>query len=324
MNSDMPTLLRPGNINLRIPRLIVILLTTILASCGGSGGSGGGGTVPSDFSDSPLVGRWIRSCDPLIGTTSARGTLDYFPDGTFTRTSSGFFDPFCSVPGFDSTTTGTVQESDAFDLPDRGMVKNIDEITTAYTLIPRSEAAVIVFNSQATCGFSNWEVGVEFDISACTNRPGDPTSRQPTPYANYSIYLIERGQLYFGSEISFTAANRPNTLKTIPSFVSTTGAIGDEFPENLKGFWKLTDANQYLELGDQGLIRFYGQSNTGCFGFNFLTLFSLGGDRYQDPFKILTYTIFESDGNLLLTNEADAQELVYMPSDIPVDQLDLC
>ena len=200
----------------------------------------------------------------------------------------------------------------------------MDFVTNSYSIIPRSEQSVIFFNSQSTCGISNWEVGVSYDISSCSNRPGDDVSRRPTPYADYSIYLVERGQLFYGNEKSFTAENRPVTLSTRPSYIRPTGAIGDEFPQVLKGFWILPESNQYLELTDQGLITFYGQTNQGCFGSSFLTLFSNGGDQYQDPFRFFTYTIRESDGNLLLNAGTDPQVFTYMPAGISVDELDQC
>ena len=278
----------------------------------------------SDLTNSPIAGSWITPCDASSGALSLKDTLEFDTDGTFVRTVSGYFDLACTVAAFDAATTGTVQESDAFELPERGIVKNVNFTTNSYAIIPRSEESALFFNGQSTCGISNWEVGVEFDISSCSNRPGDDVSRRPTPYTDYSIYLVERGQLFYGNELSFMAENRPITLATRPSYVRPTGAIGDEFPQALKGFWMLPEANQYLELSDKGRISFYRQTEQGCFGFSFLTLFSNGGDRYQDPFIFYTYTISESGGNLLLSAGSDPQVFIYMPSDISVGQLNLC
>lgn len=324
MNSSLPVL--PGlafctSVKIRI--LFTISLCT-LASCGGSGSDGGGDSIPVDPANSPLVGSWITPCDGSSGALSLMDSLEFFTDGTFVRNASGYFDLACTAPAFDAATTGTVRESNAFELPDRGIVRNVDFITNTYAIIPRSEESVTFFNSQSTCGISDWEVGVTVDISSCSNRPGDDTSRRPTPYADYSIYLVERGQLFYGNEISFTPENRPITLATRPSYIRPTGAIGDEFPQALKGFWLLPESNQYLELADQGLINFYGQTEQGCFVSSFLTLFSNGGNQYQDPFKFYTYTISESDGNLLLSAGTDPQVFVYVPAEFPVDQLDQC
>ena len=304
-------------------KILFILLTSALAACGGSG-SGGSNISSSDLTNSPIAGSWISPCDASSGALSFVDTIDYFANGTFKRTVFGYFDLACSDPGFDAVTTGNVQESNAFELPDRGLVRNLSLLTNAFIITPRSEAAVSFFNSQSSCGISDWEINVDYDISTCTNRPGDDTSRRPTPYTDYSIYLVERGQLFYGNELSFTAENRPTTLAPRPNYIRSTGAIGDEFPQILKGFWVLPESNQYVELTNQGLIRFYGLTNQGCYGFSFLTLFSEGGDRYLDPFRTFAYTISESNGNLLLSAGTDPQVFVYMPSDIPVEQLNLC
>jgi len=253
--------------------------------------------------------------------------LEFFTDGTFTQTVSGFFDLACTQPGFDATTSGIVSESEAMELPDRGIVRNINFITEAYSIIPRSAESALFFNSQATCGINNWEVNVDFDISSCTNRPGDDTSRRPTPYADFSIYLVERGQLFFGNELSFTSENRPNTLAPRPAYIRPDGAIGDEFPPAFKRVWALPENTQYVEFLDQGLVRFYNLTADGCYGFNFLTLFAVDVNRYQDPFELFTYEIIAQNNMLEVTSffgDTEPQVFVYMPTDITIDQLVLC
>ncbi|MFK7856717.1 MAG: hypothetical protein AB8B79_21550 [Granulosicoccus sp.] len=324
MNSSFSTLFSTASYRSNSLKALFISLSCLIVSCGGGGGGTGASAGSSDLSDNPITGRWISPCDSSSGALSFVSEIEYFADGTFTRTVAGYFDLACSVAGFDATTTGTVTVSNAFELPDRGLVRNLNQTTNAYSIIPRSAESTAFFNSQATCGISNWEVNVDYDISSCPNRPGDDASRRPTPYADFSIYLVERGQLFYGNEVSFTAENRPTSLATRPAFVSATGAVGDEFPDNLKGLWVLPESNEFLELSDQGLIRFYGQAEEGCFGFNFLTLFSTGGDSYIDPFRIFTYTISESDGNLSLTAGNNPQVFTYMPAAISANQLELC
>ncbi|MFK7996833.1 MAG: hypothetical protein AB8B87_22035 [Granulosicoccus sp.] len=309
-------------------RYYVVILTVLIASCSsGGGGSSNGNFAQSDLSDSPILGRWMSPCDASSGALSFSRVLEFFEDGTFTQTVSGFFDLSCSQPGFDATTSGIVSESETMELPDRGIVRNINFITEAYSIIPRSADSVLFFNTQVTCGINNWEIGVDFDISSCTNRPGDDTSRRPTPYADFSIYLVERGQLFYGNELSFTSENRPNTLAPRPAYIRPDGAIGDEFPSSFKRVWVLPENTQYVEFLDQGLVRFYSLTADGCYGFNFLTLFSDGVNRYQDPFKVFTFEIVEQNNTLEVTNvisDADTQVLVYSPSDISIDQLALC
>ncbi|WP_157736152.1 hypothetical protein [Granulosicoccus antarcticus] len=311
-----------------LPRLlnrawrIVVLFPFLMASCSSGGGSSDTGS--SDLANSPIVGSWITPCDSSSGSLSLTTAIEFLTNGKFTKTVSGYFDLTCSIAAFDTKTTGTVEESFSYVLPDRGTVSNINFVTKTYSIIPRSDDSVLFFNTQATCEISDWEVGVDYDISSCSNRPGDDVSRRPTPYADYSIYLVERGQLFYGNEISFTAENRPTTLSTRPAYIRSSGVVGDEFPLELKGLWIFPESDQYVELSGQGLIRFYGRTEQGCFGFNFLTLFSDGGGQYHDPFRIFTYIIGESEGNLLLSFGTNPEVFTYMPSTISVEQLDLC
>lgn len=326
MNSNVSGLLPATHSSLHKLKLLLLCIVCSLASCSSGGGSSNVQAPPSDLTDSPIAGRWTTPCNNSNGVTSSIEDIEFFTDGTFTRTISGYFDLGCSVAFFDGTTTGLVVESIGMELPDRGVIRNVDFVTNTYSFIPRSDEAVLFFNSQATCGITNWEVDVDYDLSSCTNRPGDELSRRPTPFTDFTIYLAERGLLYYGNTISFTAENRPNTLSTIPALVRTTGAIGDEFPQSLRGFWFLPEANQYVELLDRGLIRFYSQTQQGCFDISFVVpLFSLGDDRYQDPFRIFSYTIRELGGDLLITfGAADSQAFTYIPSAVTVSELDLC
>ena len=192
MNFNSPGSPGPTYSTLRKVRPLSVLLIASLASCSGSGDNGSSTTSMSDLTNSPIAGSWITLCDGSSGALSLKDTLEFNTDGTFARTVSGYFDLACTVAAFDTATTGTVQESNAYELPERGIVRNVNFITNSYSIIPRSEESALFFNGQSICGISNWEVGVKFDISSCSNRPGDDVSRRPTPYTDYSIYLVEK------------------------------------------------------------------------------------------------------------------------------------
>lgn len=304
--------------------LIFIGFVGFLGSCGG--GSGGGSpaaTIATNLADSDLRGRWVRPCDGSSGASSLTDSVEFFADGTFIRRGTAFFDLNCADIGFDIETNGPVAETDRFDVPGRGIATAFETTTTSYVVTPRSETAVLFFNSETTCDISNWTINNRFDISDCPNRPGEVMGR-PLPFTDFSIYLVERGQLFFGTELSLTAENRPMALNFFPAYVRETGAEGDEFPSQLLGLWELTDAEGFLELSAQGLIRFYNLTVDGCYVFSFLSLFSEGNNNYRDPFNFFFLTITLVDGNLNLDANFANRLLVHRPAGFSAQDLPLC
>ena len=307
----------------------ILLLTNlvfcagVLVSCGGGGGGSAAITMSTSLDDSDVRGRWVRPCDGSSGASSLTDTIEFFADGTFNRRGTAFFDLACFDIGFDIETSGSVAEGDSFEVAGRGIATPFDTTTMSYVVTPRSETAVLFFNSETTCGISDWAIGDSRDISDCPNRPGEVNAR-PLPFSDFSIYLVDRGQLFFGTEQSLTAENRPMALATFPTYVRDTGAEGDEFPGQLLGLWELISAEGFVELSTQGLIRFYNITPDGCYVFNFLSLFSQGDDNYRDPFNFFFLTITLAEGNLNLAFTGNPQASVYQPAGITAQDLPVC
>ncbi len=92
--------------------------------------------------------------------------------------------------------------------PNNLVVQKIDITTISYSFTPLTIARVNLFNAEATCGYTDWELNVKKDVGTCGHTTTDK-----------DIYRIERDMLLFGDRSSIGADGYPDALDGTESWI---------------------------------------------------------------------------------------------------------
>ncbi len=85
--------------------------------------------------------------------------------------------------------------------PNNLVVQKIDTTLISYSLTPLTIARVNLFNAEATCGYTDWELNVRKDVGTCGHTSTDK-----------NIYRIESDVLLFGDHSTLDAEGYPDAL----------------------------------------------------------------------------------------------------------------
>lgn len=189
-----------------------LALTTALLAIGCSNGSGSGGDdgVAEATAAEELQGAWTSTCRDAekFGLTES-SRLDV-TGTTATQVTSVSSTGNCGTTSVVVTQTATVSAGEPV-----GQGRAVDITVTSVKVKPMNETGVGVLNLAAFCGVTDWQAGVERDVTATTGRsPCFP--RLPKTF--FDIFAIEEGRLYFGKGDISSAATRPQTIDRTRSF----------------------------------------------------------------------------------------------------------
>jgi len=148
-----------------------------------------------------LQGLWLRDCEQRVIRS------EKFEHEKVTFTESTYSDALCKAPVIQLINEGT------FTLPAAGQM---DFKFTSLRVQINSEAIIDDFNRRAVCGFQDWKLNEEKEISGRLCEIIYAGSPQRIPAAGdmrYGIYRLEDGYLYLGmltrEENALTPEKRP-------------------------------------------------------------------------------------------------------------------
>ncbi|MES2965063.1 MAG: hypothetical protein V4760_14350 [Bdellovibrionota bacterium] len=90
-----------------------------------------------------------------------------------------------------------------------GQGREVDITVTSVRVKPVTETGVGILNLRAFCGMTDWEVGVERDVTGAT---GGRACFPKLPKTFYDIFSIEEGKLYFGKGDISSVQTRPQLI----------------------------------------------------------------------------------------------------------------
>ena len=289
-----------------------------------------------NVTDSQVTGTWRSACSAAGDGSSTRAINEFGTDGGIDVVTASFLDPNCVLISFELIRRGRYVEHTQVTGPDGTARVSLDQVFDANLVRPRGPGAADVFNDVRACGFDDWATDVATDIGDCVNDTGQPLVfiGIELPFEQYTVAREDRGRLFFGDEVSFTAWNRPTELATQVALIRASGADGDDFPAPLLGFWRdparrfdgTEVSSSYVSLGENGRITFLDLvPEAGCVGEVPFTLFeSDAPGSYRDAFEQLFFTL-SGDGDVLevgFGNVASSatyeRETAVVPEDLPL------
>lgn len=267
-----------ARIILKCIKLSMLLPAMVIAACGGGGNNDSVPTVTAN-PDSALLGVWDSpDCNPVTRSNSFHV---YSQDGSFQFTQQVFQQHDCTDILYTFTRSSNFVEGSEIVLADGRTVRELDYGTdTRLEVTPRSSAGAQVLNSFQACGNTDWTQDVTRDVNGCDTGVGNieflPLS------ANFDIYeIVDNHYLFFSTEISFTAANRPTQLLSFPTYIRRQSAEQD-FPALVAGFWQVQDNNLFFEMRENSVIFAYTESDaiTECFLLDVFPTLRTSADTY--------------------------------------------
>lgn len=139
-----------------------------------------------------IQGTWKKDCLFNVEDNTYSIKQEVFDGGEFSSTLIISHDADCASPTYTSRSTGVIQFGQRIVLSSGITVKAIDSLSFQYFLTPLSDIAANTYNTAQYCEHSNWEVGVELEITSCfMPEPGEILEI-------FSIYKIEGEQLFVG------------------------------------------------------------------------------------------------------------------------------
>ncbi|MFS4458063.1 hypothetical protein [Bdellovibrio sp. HCB2-146] len=135
--------------------------------------------IPQD-----LVGTWVQPCKQKAVRT------EVFSEETASLTEVYYLDNNCSQPLIAFQNDGEV-------------VASAGEMDFRFTRVAMTlfhSDFVDDYNARAVCGFTDWQLGVEKEITAlpCALFTAKPTQTPRAGDMRYGIYMIQANRLYFG------------------------------------------------------------------------------------------------------------------------------
>ena len=135
--------------------------------------------IPQD-----LVGTWVQPCKQKAVRT------EVFTEQTASLTEVYYLDSNCSEPLIAFKNDGDVT----------ARAGEMDFRFTRVTMTLFHSDFVEDYNARAVCGLSDWQLGVEKEITAlpCALFTAKPTQTPRAGDMRYGIYMIQDNRLYFG------------------------------------------------------------------------------------------------------------------------------
>lgn len=274
---------------MRTAKTLPLVLFVLLSACGGGSGGNGGNrsdeavVVPNGNLNSPLLGEWQTvGCEiEQDGQFSGDRTHIFNDDLSGFRIISTYTGADCSEPAFEIIDSFVYRIGDSLEIPGRGLQTEIDFFSSEPLLVLNSQLAVDNFNALAICEFTQWELGVSYEIPGCSVGRTEALSSQP----QFGIFLIENDEfLYGGTELSFTAENRPTQLDSSPALMRLHAAESGTpvFPDNVEGFWVLQGTDSFLRFAEDGAwLSFFPDTERNCHMVDRAFLQPAGNDSYN-------------------------------------------
>jgi hypothetical protein len=187
-------------------RVVLALAMTLLALGCSQPGSGGGETdgIANATAAEELQGSWQSNCrdaEKFGLTESSRLDISGTSATQVTNTSS---------TGACGTTAVTITQSAVVSAgTPSGQGRAVDITVTSVKVKPVTETGVGILNLAAFCGITDWQAGVERDVTGST---GGRSCFPRLPKTFYDIFTVDEGKLYFGKGDISSAATRPQVV----------------------------------------------------------------------------------------------------------------
>ena len=197
----------------RILGAMAVLLAALSSGCdnGGGGGAPGGPSDPANPAGQggpagDLQGTWESTCLAATSFGLTETSRIAITGQEFTQTGRVSASGNCSTNDVEVTLTGQYQRRAQVS----GAIYQIDTTFATARIKPITVLGAEMLKLAGWCGFSDWAVGQEKDVTAKT---GADRCFQKLPATIYTIYTVEGGRLYFGKGGDVTQpARRPVEL----------------------------------------------------------------------------------------------------------------
>lgn len=178
----------------------------ILCSCAQSSGGGAPGTEGTrSFAKPNLAGTWKSDCKPGSGGVAPLSTINFnsFSGSAMVAVGDNYAASDCS-----GDKVRSIKLNLTFDIPAKSAlgpdVFDIDFVLHRISYIYHDQDAANAANTVAQCGFTDWVVGIEKDVtgnSCIANlKAGDPI---------YSVVKATQTQLYTGESDGIYTGKTP-------------------------------------------------------------------------------------------------------------------
>lgn len=176
--------------------LLAITATVIFGACSKSNGGNSSDSQTSQGADeSKLQGNWKDSCRNYGGGGYERSSFNAisFTGSNLVMSGRAFNGKTCT-----GSPTDTLTMKFKFEIPSHSSVDpsilNFDGTIQSLSWIVYDQDTVNAFNTMATCGFTDWMVGIEKDIAglSCITGPNQAGTK------SYSILKVNDVALQFG------------------------------------------------------------------------------------------------------------------------------
>ena len=300
---------------MRIVKTLPVIAFLMLGACGGGGGFNEPVVVPNGNAGSPILGEWETvGCeeDPETGFSSDNTSI-FNDDFTGFRIISTYLGSGCVEPAFDLIDSYTYRIGNSIEIPGRGVQTEIDFFSSPPLIVLNSQEAVDNFNALAICEFTQWELGVSYEIPGCTVGLTEAVSSQP----QFSIFLIENDEfLYGGTELSFTPENRPTELENSPALwrVHAAESGAPVYPENVEGIWSLQGTDSFVRFAEDGAwLSIFPDTERDCHTVDTILLQPNGNNRYSN-FAGLAIELIPGNNLLTLIFDTSPTEFLLVPA----------
>ncbi|HVK59902.1 MAG TPA: hypothetical protein VM432_00055 [Bdellovibrionales bacterium] len=170
----------------------IVLCVASLASCAKEEGAEEQQPRVESRSDKKLQGQWVSSCaDAMMFGNSQRSEIKISEDSIIRTT-------FVSTSGNCGDTSVEVLQVGSLELGETNRLgaRKVDIGVRTVSVRPVSELGVSILNAgTGFCGYKNWRVGVEKNVTRAT---GNERCYEKTPKLFYDIYSLEDDKLFFG------------------------------------------------------------------------------------------------------------------------------
>lgn len=114
-----------------------------------------------------------------------------------------------STGGCGTTAVVITQDARMHAGSEAGQGRALDITVTSVKVKPVTETGVGILNLAAFCGITDWQAGVERDVTAAT---GGRSCFPQLPKTFFDIFALEDGKLYFGKGDNSSQATRPQLI----------------------------------------------------------------------------------------------------------------
>ncbi len=179
-------------------------------ACSQSPSSGGDDGIAHATAAEELQGSWQSNCRDAekFGLTES-SKLEVTGTSAVQVTSA-------SSTGSCGTTAVVITQNARFSAGSaNGQGRALDITVTAVKVKPLTETGVGILNLAAFCGITDWQAGVERDVTGST---GGRSCFPQLPKTFYDIFSVDEGKLFFGKGDNSSQATRPQTIDKARSF----------------------------------------------------------------------------------------------------------